>query len=272
MPAGLRAFATADQCAPRWPRYFIHEPIAATGAALAAAFSLSIFDLGATAGSAAATLVILAAGFLPGFALLRAYDNAAAGFALAGIAGFRRGSTRWPSLCFGRRWLALPSGPCARERAGRSWLRCASWPRGGALCSPVSQPRLQPYRQPRSSLVWAIWVCTEVKVWGPRRSSWLTRLALWARCWPRWCVRPWRARGRADRLVSTDDSYGVALRPFRPSHGRSMGADAGSLATRHRGDLRACMRRAAACVGPARSGACPRDPGPRGYFAVLACA
>jgi hypothetical protein len=102
-------------------RRFIHEPIAATGAALAAAFSLSTFDLGATAGSAAATMVILAAGFLPGLALLRAYDNAAAGFALAGIAGLSAGvdpvavPLLWPplaglaiwSLRKGARWPLL---------------------------------------------------------------------------------------------------------------------------------------------------------------------
>ena len=103
------------------PRDFVHEPIAATGAALAAAFSLSTFDLGVTAGSAAATLVVLAAGILPGFALLREYDHAGAGYALAGIAGLSAGvdpvagPLLWPplvglaiwSLRKGARWPLL---------------------------------------------------------------------------------------------------------------------------------------------------------------------
>lgn len=107
------------------PRNFIHEPIAAAGAALAAAFSLSTFDLGAVGGSAAATLVVLAAGFLPGFALLRAYDNAAAGYALAGIAGLSAGvdpvagPLLWPPLVGLATW-ALHKG--------------ARWPLLAPLC------------------------------------------------------------------------------------------------------------------------------------------
>ena len=103
------------------PRDFVHEPMAATGAAFAAAFSLSLFDLGATAGSAAATLVVLAAGLLSGFTLLHEYDHAAAGYALAGVAGLSAGvdpvagPLLWPplvglaiwSLRKGARWPLL---------------------------------------------------------------------------------------------------------------------------------------------------------------------
>ncbi len=102
-------------------RQFVHEPIAATGAALAAAFSLSAFDIGATAGSAAATFLVMVAGFLPGFALLRDHDHAAAGFAFAAIAGLSAGvdpvagPLLWPplvglaiwSLRKGARWPLL---------------------------------------------------------------------------------------------------------------------------------------------------------------------
>jgi hypothetical protein len=102
-------------------RDFAHEPFAATGAALAAAFSLSMFDLGTTAGSAAATLVVLAAALLPGFVLLRDCNHAGAGYLLAGIAGLSAGvdpvagPLLWPllvglavwSLRKGARWPLL---------------------------------------------------------------------------------------------------------------------------------------------------------------------
>ena len=100
---------------------FTHEPVAAVGAALAAALSLSTFDLGTTAGGAAATLLVLAAGLLPGFALLRTYDHGTAGYALAAIAGLSAGvdpvagPLLWPplaglafwSLRKGARWPLL---------------------------------------------------------------------------------------------------------------------------------------------------------------------
>jgi hypothetical protein len=100
---------------------FAHEPIAATGAALAAAFSLSTFDLGVSAGSAAATLVVLAAALLPGFVVLRDHNHVTAGYLLAGIAGFTAGvdpvagPLLWPplvglaiwSLRKGARWPLL---------------------------------------------------------------------------------------------------------------------------------------------------------------------
>ena len=103
------------------PRDYAHEPIAATGAALAAAFSLSTFDLGAAAGSASATLVVLVAALLPGFALLRDHNHTFAGYLLAGIAGLSAGvdpvagPLLWPplvglavwSLRKGARWPLL---------------------------------------------------------------------------------------------------------------------------------------------------------------------
>ena len=110
------------------PRDFVHEPIAATGAALAAAFSLSTFDVGATSGSASATLVLLVAALLPGFALLRDHDHSAAGYLLAGLAGLSVGVDPSRGRCSGRLSSAWRSGRCAKVRAGRSWLRCVSWP------------------------------------------------------------------------------------------------------------------------------------------------
>jgi len=130
-------------------RDFAHEPIAAAGAALAAAFSLSTFDVGVSAGSAAATLAVLAGALLPGFVLLRDHNRVAAGYLLAGIAGLsagvdpvagpllgpplvglaiwslRRGA-RWPllaPLCFVAAWgtsalagIAAASVPTAMSR------------------------------------------------------------------------------------------------------------------------------------------------------------
>ena len=73
------------------PRDLLREPIAASAAALAFALALSTFELGATGGSAAATLLILAAGLLAGFALVRDCGSAQAGYALTGIAGLSAG-------------------------------------------------------------------------------------------------------------------------------------------------------------------------------------
>lgn len=72
-------------------RDFLHEPIAAAAAALAGALSLSTFELGTTAGSAAATLLLLALGLLVGLALLRDCASAPAGWALAALAGLSAG-------------------------------------------------------------------------------------------------------------------------------------------------------------------------------------
>ena len=85
-------------------RDFAHEPLAGAGAALAAAFSLSTLDLGVCAGSAAATLVILAAAFLPGLVLLRDHGRSEAGYLLACLAGLSvgvdavAGPLLWPPL------------------------------------------------------------------------------------------------------------------------------------------------------------------------------
>jgi len=130
-------------------RDFAHEPIAAIGAALAAAFSLSTFELGATAGSAAATLVVLVAVLPPGLILLRDNRHSAAGIMLAGLAGLSAGvdpvagpllwpplvglsiwslrkGARWPllaPLCFvavwgasALAWVAAASAPAAAVR------------------------------------------------------------------------------------------------------------------------------------------------------------
>jgi hypothetical protein len=72
-------------------RHFAHEPIAATGAALAVAFSLATFELGVTATTAAATLALLLGAVLAGFALLRDSARADAAYVLAALAGFSAG-------------------------------------------------------------------------------------------------------------------------------------------------------------------------------------
>jgi hypothetical protein len=121
------------------PRDFVHEPIAATGAALAAAFSLSIFDLGVTSGSASATIVVLVAALLPGFALLRNHKHAVAGYLLAALAGFTAGvdpiagPLLWPplvglavwSLRKGARWPLL-APLCFVAAWGTSALACVA--------------------------------------------------------------------------------------------------------------------------------------------------
>jgi hypothetical protein len=121
------------------PRDFVHEPIAATGAALAAAFSLSTFDVGATSGSASATFVLLVAALLPGVALLRDHNHSAAGYLLAGLAGLSAGvdpvagPLLWPplvglaiwSLRKGARWPLL-APLCFVAAAGASALACVA--------------------------------------------------------------------------------------------------------------------------------------------------
>src|ERR1017187_1477916 len=132
------------------PRDFVHEPIAATGAALAAAFSLSTFDVGATSGSASATLVLLVAALLPGFALLRDHDHPAAGYLLAGLAGLSAGvdpvagPLLWPplvglsiwSLRKGARWPLL-APLCFVAAAGASALACVA-----TTSAPISLSKL----------------------------------------------------------------------------------------------------------------------------------
>jgi hypothetical protein len=68
-------------------RDFLHEPVAALGAAGVFALSLSTFDIGVGAGSAAATLVVLSGGLLAGHRLMHDSHAHRVGFALSGLAG-----------------------------------------------------------------------------------------------------------------------------------------------------------------------------------------
>jgi len=138
------------------PRDFAHEPIAAIGAALATAFSLAMFDLGTTAGSAAATLAVLVAALVPGFVLLRDHCQSTAGYVLAAVAGLSAGvdpvagPLLWPplvglaiwSLRKGARWPLL-APLCFVAAWGPSALACvaaASVPKWAVwLFSGVSQ-------------------------------------------------------------------------------------------------------------------------------------
>jgi len=75
----------------QYEREFVHEPIAAAACALAAGLSFSTFDLATTGGTAAATLLLLAAGLGVGLTLLRDCTSPAAGWALAALAGLSTG-------------------------------------------------------------------------------------------------------------------------------------------------------------------------------------
>ena len=127
------------------PRDFLHEPIAASAAALAAGLSLSTLDVGTMGGNAAVTFLLLASGLLVGLGLLREPASAAAGCTLAGLAGLSEGvdavagpllwpllaglgiwalrkGSRWPllaPLCFVMAWgaSALASVACAATPA-----------------------------------------------------------------------------------------------------------------------------------------------------------
>jgi hypothetical protein len=118
---------------------FLYEPIAAGGAAIGAVLSLAVFDLGATAGSAAATLAVLVGGLLAGFALLRESSDQVAGYALAGLAGFSAGvdSVAGPLL-----WPPLAALTIWSLRKGSRWPLFAplcfvvGW--GGAVLARVS--------------------------------------------------------------------------------------------------------------------------------------
>jgi hypothetical protein len=135
------------------PRDFVPEPIAATGAALAAAFSLSTFDLGATSGSASATLVVLVAALLPGFALLRDHNHSDAGYLLAALAGLSSGvdpvagPLLWPplvglaiwSLRKGARWPLL-APLCFVAAWGTSALACLATTSAPITLSMLASP------------------------------------------------------------------------------------------------------------------------------------
>ena len=106
-------------------RHFAHEPIAAAGAGLALAFSLTTFELGVTATTAAPTLALLLGAVLAGFALLRDHARADAAYVLAALAGFSAGVDSvagpllWP-LLLGLSIWALRKG--------------ARWPLMAPLC------------------------------------------------------------------------------------------------------------------------------------------
>jgi hypothetical protein len=113
----LRPAATARQDA----RAFAHEPIAAAAAALAAALSLATSAAVLTGAATAATLLLLVAGMLASLTLLRECSSAAAGLALAVLAGLSAGVDAvagpllWPllvglalwALRLGARWPLL---------------------------------------------------------------------------------------------------------------------------------------------------------------------
>jgi len=131
-------------------RDFLHEPIAVAGAAFASTLALATFDVGTTAGSAPATLVVVAVGLLAGFSLLHDSGSSAAGYALAGIAGLAAGvdpvagpllwpplvgmslwslrkGARWPllaPLCLVVAWggSGLASVACATTPVSMGWL------------------------------------------------------------------------------------------------------------------------------------------------------
>jgi hypothetical protein len=83
---------------------FLHEPVAAAGAALTCALSVATFEAGITAGSTAMTLLVLLSALLAELALLRDIGNTSAGLALASLAGLSAavgpmvGPVVWPVL------------------------------------------------------------------------------------------------------------------------------------------------------------------------------
>lgn len=103
--AALRPPAHARQ----GERDFLYEPLLAAGAALAGGLSLATFHAATSAGSASATLALLAGAWLAALPLLRAQGGARHGFALAGLSGLAAGvdpvagPLLWP-LAFGL-WL-----------------------------------------------------------------------------------------------------------------------------------------------------------------------
>ena len=133
---------------------FLHEPIAASAAALAVALSLATFDMATTGGTAAMTLLLLAAGLLIGLALLRECASAAAGLGFSAVAGLSAGVDAvagpllWPllvglgiwALRRGARWPLL-APVCLVAAWGGSALAavaCSTTPAtlGSVFCGP----------------------------------------------------------------------------------------------------------------------------------------
>jgi hypothetical protein len=99
-------------------RDFLQEPFLAAGAALAGGLSFAVFETATSAGTASATLALLAGAWLAALPLLRAAGSAKHGFALAGLSGLAAGVDSvagpllWPltlglwlwELRRGRRW------------------------------------------------------------------------------------------------------------------------------------------------------------------------
>ena len=221
-------------------RDFAHEPLAGAGAALAAAFSLSTLDLGVCAGSAAATLVILAAAFLPGLAAALASTG------------------RLVDLVFAeRRALAAPGAIVFRGRLGRLRIgdhRCLV----GALASRAA--------------IFGIW-----RPGNPWRGRLLVkRDRAGGRGWGGglapggdWDVRARSPGGGSDGLARDDGLDIAALRALHPASG-PMGSGAGGIALSHRGHVRIRLRRASACCQPSRPGALGRDFRARRHRGVFA--
>ncbi len=131
-------------------RDFLHEPIAVAGAVFASTLALATFDVGTTAGSASATLLVVAGGLLAGLSLLHETGSSASGYALAGIAGLAAGVDPMAGLLL---WPPLVGMSLWSLRKGARWpllaplCLVAVWG-GSALASvagaatPVSMGRL----------------------------------------------------------------------------------------------------------------------------------
>jgi hypothetical protein len=104
---------------------FFCEPIAAGGAALAAALSRATFDAGITAGSTGPTLLVLMAGLWVELVLLRDLGNAPAGLALACLAGLSAGVAPLAGLVL---WPVMVGLAVWALRKG------ARWPIWASLC------------------------------------------------------------------------------------------------------------------------------------------